>query len=131
MNTIITRIAISALCLYMLPAEAKIQFKCTTSVIAYKADPATHAQTWSLQTTSSPKRGTPNETIFSSTTIKNFKKGILLSTRRPTYLFVYKNDKAAGLPIQSIITPDMIKRAGDNPRLIIKTNGTALLEAAK
>jgi hypothetical protein len=131
MNKIIMRIVMSACCLYVSTINAKIQFKCTVNVTAYKADLETHAQTWSLQTTNSPKRGTPKETIFSSSTIKASKKGILLSTTYPTYVFVYKNDKAAGVPIRSIIMPATIRAVGNNPIMIIKADGSVTLEARK
>lgn len=127
MKRILFLIAICTLHLHAPLLHAKMQFRqCTLSVTAYKAEPNTHTQTWSIQTTDSPQRGAHNEHMLSSSTIISSKE-LLLLRNRPTYVFVYKNPRAAETPTTSIIRPDAIKAAGLNPVMIINADGTATL----
>lgn len=127
MKRILLLITTSTLHLYTPPMHGKMQFRQNTlSVTAYKVDPNTHTQTWSIQTTDSPQRGARNEHMLSSSTIISSKE-LLLLRNRPTYVFVYKNPRAAETPVTSTIQPDAIKAAGPSPVMLINADGTATL----
>lgn len=118
------------LCLHIPSITAKIDFKCTVSVTAYKiiipvTDQATRIQTWSLQTKDS------SNTIMSSSIVRESIANILLSKNGPTYVFVYKNPRAAGTPIRSVITPEAIRAAGSDPVMVINHDGTVAIAARK
>jgi len=129
MNTIIKLIMAGIVCIHTTPAYAKTQFRYRVSITAYKIDPATHNATWSIQTTNSPKRGAATETILSSSIVISSMANLFLLKYCPTYVFVYKNDKASGTAIRSIITPAQIKAAGSNPIIVINADGTASITA--
>ena len=127
MNRIIKLIMAGIVCLHIPSANAKIQFRNRISITAYKIDPATHNDTWSIQTTNSPERGAATETILSSSIVRSSMANICLLKNWPTYVFVYKNDKASGDPIVSTITPAQIKAVGSNLIMVINADGTATI----
>lgn len=129
MNKIIKLIMTGIVCIHTTPASAKIQFRNRVSITAYKRDPTTHNDTWSIQTTNSPKRGAATETILSSSIVRSCVSNLFLLKNYDTYVFVYKNDKASGDPIISTITPAQIKAAGSNPIIVINADGTAIITA--
>lgn len=129
MNTTIKLIMAGIVCIHITSAHAKIQFRNRVSITAYKIDPTTHNDTWSIQTTNSPKRGTITETILSSSIVRSSMANLFLLKNCPTYVFVYKNDKASGDPIISTITPAQIKAVGSNPIIVINADGTATITA--
>lgn len=127
MNKLIKLIITAMLCIHITSVYAKIQFRNRISITAYKIDPTTHNDTWSIQTTNSPERGAATETILSSSIVRSSMAHICLLKNLPTYVFVYKNDKASGDPIVSSITPAQIKAVGSNPIIIINADGRATI----
>lgn len=127
MNKLIKLILTTMLCIHITSAHAKIQFRNRISITAYKIDPTTHNDTWSIQTTNSPERGSATETILSSSIVRSSMANICLLKNWPTYVFVYKNDKASGDPIVSTITPAQIKAVGSNPIIVINADGSATI----
>lgn len=137
LTLLVTIVASSPFSFCSAPQEA------TLSISAKKIDTTIPEQTWSFIIYNKPelprlmgayldkdgKVSTPWQRM--SKPITDSVDNSTVYTNQPTYVFVFKNDRASGDPVRSVISAEQVTQAGEQPILVIAQDGTASIVSQK
>src|SRR4029079_10173210 len=99
------------------------------TITAYKIAPKTHAETWTITTAVRPKPSSRTYNLnykINAPTLSNASlqasAPVKISKTKLTYITVYIPSRA---PVKTVIKPEKVHAAGEDPVIIINEDGTA------